>query len=517
VSLRSRLIVALLAMAMLPTIVFTLYTRYQIGIASQWWMLPGIERTLEASLEVSRGSMTRMDAAAMAQATRWAANCPAGVPSADSLRSLRTELREAGLDLLQVYRREARGWKLISQFTPERTLVPDRPDLSGAIDTTLAAGGLLHAEGQRMGGPVGLLAGIVRTNDGRAVLTGFRVHPEFFADIERITRGTEYYRGHGVVADVQREYAWMLVTALVLALILIALTLSARLARQMSAPLKELSDALERIAAGDWSARVSVRGARELRHLGESFNAMAARLEDAREALQRAEREAAWREVAQRLAHEFKNILTPMSLSLYLLARHAESAVEAEREERRESLAALERGVSQMNRLAEQFSQYARLPEPRFESLDLAELARAAARPVGNVRIEHAGEGPIPIVGDHLLLSRAVHNLVINACEASPSGASVEVVTSAANGMASIEVLDRGTGVPESLRAKLFHPYVSTKKRGSGLGLALVRDIAVQHGGSVVLENREGGGARARFLLPLAGAGDRGMNRIEGS
>jgi nitrogen fixation/metabolism regulation signal transduction histidine kinase len=517
VSLRSRLIAALLAMAMLPTIVFTLYTRYQIGIASQWWMLPGIERTLEASLEVSRGSMARMDAAAMAQATRWAASCPGSAPSADSLRSLRVELREAGLDLLQVYRHESQGWTLLAQFTPERVLVPERPDLSGAIDTTLAAGGLLHAEGQRMSGPTGLLAGVVRTNDGRVVLAGFRVHPEFFADIERITRGTEYYRGHGLVADVQREYAWMLVTVLVLALIVIALVLSAQLAGQMSSPLRELSDALGRIAAGDWSARVHVGGARELRHLGESFNAMAARLEEARAALQRAEREAAWREVAQRLAHEFKNILTPMSLSLYMLARHAESAIETEREERRESLAALERGVSHMNRLAEQFSQYARLPEPRFEALDLAELARMAARPVGDVPVEHAGDRSVPIVGDHLLLSRAIHNLVINACEASPPGAIVEVRTGTANGMASLEVLDRGAGVPEALRAKLFHPYVSTKQRGSGLGLALVRDIAVQHGGSVTLENREGGGACARLLLPLAGAGVGAPKTAEGS
>src|SRR5262249_20320457 len=162
----------------------------------------------------------------------------------------------------------------------------------------------------------------------------------------------EYYRGHSVVADIQRQYAWMLATALVLVLVAIALFVSARLAREMTRPLRELSAALGQIAAGDWNARVAPGGAPGLRRLGEAFNAMAARAEEARAALQQAEREAAWRAVAQRLAHEFKNILTPMSLSVYVLAKHAERAAGAAGAEMRESLGALERGIAHLNRLA---------------------------------------------------------------------------------------------------------------------------------------------------------------------
>ncbi|MBI1798375.1 MAG: HAMP domain-containing protein [Candidatus Eisenbacteria bacterium] len=503
-SLRNRLVITLLAMALLPTLAFTLYTRYQIGVASQWWMLPGIESALEASLDVSRSAMVRMDATALAQADRWALACPDPASAPDSLRAVRAELREAGLDLLQVYRHDAGGWRLESQFTPERVLVPQRPDLSSSLDSALSTGGLLHAGGPRMSGPAALLAGVARTADGRAVLAGYRVEPDFFDNVDRIGRGASYYRGHGLVADIQRQYAWMLAIALVLALTAVALFLSARVARGMSRPLSDLSDALGRIAAGEWSARVRPGGAREMRRLGDSFNAMAGRLEQARDALQRAEREAAWREVAQRLAHEFKNILTPMSLSIYVLSRHAESAAESEPGDVSECVGALERGVSQMSRLAEQFSQYARLPEPRFEPLDLADLARTAdARSGGATRIEHRSAGRVAVVGDHLLLSRAIHNLILNACEASPPGATVEVVAGTDGERAWIEVLDRGSGVPDALRTRLFEPYVSTKHRGSGLGLALVRDIAAQHGGSVTLENRAGGGACARLELPL--------------
>ncbi|MGH7743166.1 MAG: sensor histidine kinase, partial [Candidatus Eiseniibacteriota bacterium] len=232
---------------------------------------------------------------------------------------------------------------------------------------------------------------------------------------------------------------------------------------------------------------------------GEAFNAMAERLEAAMAALRRAEREAAWREVAQRLAHEFKNILTPMSLSLHLMARDA-----ARSGDDAEARGALERGVAHLGRLAEQFSQYARLPEPRLERLELAALARSAAG--GAVRI--SADAPVEVAGDSLLLSRAIHNLVLNANEAGGSegagAAAVEVRVAREGNRAVLEVLDRGAGIPAEIRARIFEPYVSSKQRGSGLGLALVRDIAGQHGGEVKLEPREGGGTRARLELPLA-------------
>ena len=106
--------------------------------------------------------------------------------------------------------------------------------------------------------------------------------------------------------------------------------------------------------------------------------------------------------------------------------------------------------------------------------------------------------------GDRLLLSRALHNLLVNAIEASPAGGGVELETGRDGAEAWVEVRDRGTGLDPTLAARVFEPYVSNKNRGSGLGLSLVRDIAVQHRGSVMLVNRDGGGARARLTLPLA-------------
>jgi nitrogen fixation/metabolism regulation signal transduction histidine kinase len=249
-----------------------------------------------------------------------------------------------------------------------------------------------------------------------------------------------------------------------------------------------------------------VNGPAELASLATSFNAMTARLAEARQALQRAEREAAWRDVARRLAHEIKNPLTPMTLSLHRLQRRAALVPEHERAAVLDSLNAMLQEIDHLTQLAETFAQYARMPEPRHDRLDLAELVRGAAalhEPAG-IRMSVASDQPLPVHGDRLLLSRALHNLLVNAIEASPPDSTVELVSGRNGDQAWVEVRDRGTGLDPRYAERLFEPYVSTKNRGSGLGLSLVRDIMQQHKGDVTLENREGGGAVARLSLPLA-------------
>jgi signal transduction histidine kinase len=162
--------------------------------------------------------------------------------------------------------------------------------------------------------------------------------------------------------------------------------------------------------------------------------------------------------------------------------------------------------VEHLTQLAESFSQYARLPEPREELLELSELARAcgALHEPHGLRLSVRCDTPLPVRGDRLLLSRALHNLLVNAIEASPADGEVELVSGRNGSEAWVEVRDRGLGVAPELAGRVFEPYVSNKHRGSGLGLSLVRDIAVQHKGSVTLVNRDGGGAVARLSLPVA-------------
>jgi nitrogen fixation/metabolism regulation signal transduction histidine kinase len=487
-----------MALAVLPTAIFAVFTLDQLGRSTQRWFRPGVDRALESGVEASKTGLTRMETTVLALADECASRIAArpGARPDDVARDL---LRGSGVDMVQLYVRRTDGWTLSAQFEPEGILLPDPPDFRGEIDEALGSSRIVRSD-------LGALAALASIDEARVIAAAMWVPPSFFADIDSVGVTLGYYRQLGVLVDVQRRLVWTLVAALGLALAALAFLTARTLAAQMTKPLDELSGALARVAAGDLDTRVAARGAREIRVLGAAFNAMTERLADAREQLRAAEREAAWRDVARRLAHEFKNMLTPMSLSLHRLRRRSETVAEDQRQAVAESLESLDRGVDQLARLAEQFAQYARLPEPRFEQIDLSEVTRQAASLHDHPGVDVVPRmgPPLPVRGDSLLLSRAIHNLLLNACEASPPGTQVEVSTRVEDGQAMVEVLDRGTGMPAEVERRAFEPYVSTKQRGSGLGLSLVRDIAAQHGGTVLLENREQGGARACLRLPLA-------------
>ena len=498
-TLRARFTLALLALALIPTALYTAFTLDQLGRSAERWFRPGVNRALESALETTRTTLARVEAVVLAQADALSAGLPAHPLTEGDRDRLRSALGAAGLDFMQIYRRVEGRWRLTEQLAPPGVIAIDRPDLSSDLETSMGASRVIHSAR-------GAIAALAAPDGERALVTGVWVAPDFFTRVDDVGLGVSRYGQLGVLVKLQRQYLWFLVSLVVVILAAVALVLASVLARGMSRPLRELAGAFERVAGGDLGTRIRPAGALEVRTLGESFNAMTARLEAARDSLQQAEREAAWREVARRLAHEFKNILTPMSLSLHRLAARADAVEPGQQRAVRESLTLLERGVGQLGRLAEQFSQYARLPDPSFEPLDLTEVVRATAgmeSPEGVAVEVHPGP-LLPVRGDSLLLSRAIHNLLLNAREASPPGGRVELRTFAAGDQAVLEILDRGPGVPEALRARVFEPYVSTKKRSSGLGLSLVRDITTQHRGSVTLENRPGGGACARLALPLA-------------
>jgi nitrogen fixation/metabolism regulation signal transduction histidine kinase len=501
VTLRTRLLLALLSLALLPTLVFTIFTLDELGRATDRWYLPAVDRALESGLEVSRTALTRVEATLLDRADAWAAGAGSVTLDAAGRARLRSGLRESGIDFAQVYRRDESGqaWRLADQVVPAGVLAADSLDFAGELDAALAADRLLRTR-------QGVLGAVARGPREAALVTGIRLTPDFFLRVAQIGQARELYGRLGVLVDVQRRYLWLLVVTLFAGIAGGAYLLARALAGSMTRPLTSLAAAIERVAGGELEVRVPERGAVEMRTLAAKFNTMAARLADAREAVAKAEREAVWRDVARRLAHEIKNPLTPMRLSLHRLQRRIDTVPEADRAAVRDSVAALLQEVEHLTGLAERFAQYARLPEPRFDPLELGETARAALalHEPEHVRLRFTPGGPVRVRGDRLLLSRALHNLLLNACEAGPPGSEIEVRTGHDEREGWVEVLDRGPGLAPEVAARAFEPYVSTKNRGSGLGLSFVRDIAAQHGGRASIVNREGGGACARLVLPLA-------------
>jgi two-component system nitrogen regulation sensor histidine kinase NtrY len=223
----------------------------------------------------------------------------------------------------------------------------------------------------------------------------------------------------------------------------------------------------------------------------------------------RAQKVAAWREVARRLAHEIKNPLTPIQLSAERMRRHFAGRPPSDRDLVDECAATIVGEVESLKGLVDEFSQFARMPSPRTVPTDLATLITDTVALYdgifADVTIVKRLAPGLPLVRlDVEQIRRVIINLVDNAIEATERKGEIVVETAKdeTNKVVHIVVADNGPGIPPSEREKLFLPYYSTKRRGSGLGLAIVRRIIAEHGGSIEAGDNTPHGTRFTIELP---------------
>jgi two-component system nitrogen regulation sensor histidine kinase NtrY len=223
----------------------------------------------------------------------------------------------------------------------------------------------------------------------------------------------------------------------------------------------------------------------------------------------RAQKVAAWREVARRLAHEIKNPLTPIQLSAERLRRHFTGAPAETRALVDECTETIVGEVESLKGLVDEFSQFARMPSPKTVPTDVAQLLTDTVALYNgiftDVRIEQRYASGLPLVKlDVEQIRRVIINLVDNAIEAMDRRGHIVLETQldAANSVVRVIVADDGPGIPAAEREKLFLPYYSTKRRGSGLGLAIVRRIIAEHGGSIDVGDNTPHGTRFTIELP---------------
>jgi signal transduction histidine kinase len=296
---------------------------------------------------------------------------------------------------------------------------------------------------------------------------------------------------------------------------LLAAAVAQSMARRISGPISALTRATRRVAQGDLAARVEPTTQDELRRLVESFNQMAHDLDRQRRDLERSNRLAAWAEMARQVAHEVKNPLTPIQLSAEHLRRvYRDPSVDFGPTLEACTQAILKQ-VRTLRSLVTEFSAFARPPGAVLETQDPAAVLREVLRPYEAglppaVQLRFEADPGVPLIqADRRLFERAVVNLLENALQAVGDAGRITVrLRREEGGRLQIEVEDSGPGVVPEIRDRVFEPFFSTKTSGSGLGLALVKRIAEDHGGGVSLEDAPGGGTRAVLWLPLQARGD---------
>jgi nitrogen fixation/metabolism regulation signal transduction histidine kinase len=226
-----------------------------------------------------------------------------------------------------------------------------------------------------------------------------------------------------------------------------------------------------------------------------------------------AERVASWRELARRLAHELKNPLFPLQITIENLQRARDRHPEQFEEVFRESTATLLAELHQLKLIVGQFSDFAKMPKPEIETIDANAVVRdvmklfdAQFEANGSPRIEPilelAGE-PLTVPADPVQLSRALRNLVLNAMDAMPEGGQLRIRTQRLEDGVRVQVADSGQGLTEEECARLFTPYYTTKRHGTGLGLAIVQSVVADHQGRISVSGRPGQGATFTIDLPL--------------
>lgn len=283
-------------------------------------------------------------------------------------------------------------------------------------------------------------------------------------------------------------------------------------AMRVTRPVGELVAGAKEVAAGNWDARVNIDSSDEIGALARTFNSMTEQLAGQRERLVQAERVAAWRELARRLAHELKNPLFPLQITLENLRRAREQNSPDFDEIFHESTATLLAEIENLKAIVGRFSDFAKMPQPELQFTNVNEVVhgiirlfepRFTAPGEPEIRTELQLADKLPVVqADTALLHRALGNLVLNALDAMPEGGTLTIRTSRHNGGVRLEVSDTGAGLTPEECARLFTPYYTTKQHGTGLGLAIVQSVVSDHGGRISVVSEPGQGATFVIELP---------------
>ena len=290
--------------------------------------------------------------------------------------------------------------------------------------------------------------------------------------------------------------------------ILMAILLSWWATARITRPVQRLAESAGRVAAGNWGTTVEVSSTDEIGQLARAFNRMTHELVDQRDRLVQAERVAAWRELARRLAHELKNPLFPLQITVENMQRARDSYPEQFDEVFREGTSTLLAELSNLKQIIGRFSDFAKMPAPEMQSVNLNELVTATMR-LFEAQLSKAGISAAAqldpslhaVQADSEQMTRVLRNLILNAVDAMPQGGSLTVRTQALGSGARLEVSDTGQGLTPEECERLFTPYYTTKTHGTGLGLAIVQSVISDHKGRIAVESEKGKGTTFRIDL----------------
>jgi signal transduction histidine kinase len=290
--------------------------------------------------------------------------------------------------------------------------------------------------------------------------------------------------------------------------ILMGVLMSAWAAARITRPVQRLAESAGKVAAGNWATTVEIASGDEVGKLAQAFNRMTHELVEQRERLVQAERVAAWRELARRLAHELKNPLFPLQITVENMQRARESYPEQFEEVFREGTHTLLAELANLKQIIGRFSDFAKMPAPEMQPVNFNQLAAETMKlfEAQFLQAHVTAKAELDpnlraIPADPEQMTRVLRNLILNAIDAMPQGGALTIRTVALGAAVRLEISDTGQGLSPEECARLFTPYYTTKTHGTGLGLAIVQSVVSDHKGRISVESQPGRGTTFRIDL----------------
>ena len=292
-------------------------------------------------------------------------------------------------------------------------------------------------------------------------------------------------------------------------LIVVAMVIGLMLTNRITEPLRLIQEKMGKIQLGQTNELINYKGKDEVGKLVKEYNRMVVEITESAERMAESEREDAWREMAKQVAHEIKNPLTPMKLSVQHLQMRWGSFTEEERSERFRNFGKnLITQIDTLSAIATEFSSFAKLPETSFSKVNINDIIKSSVdiyNGTDNVQVRFDFEGSIFVNGDKDQLIRVFNNLIKNAIQAIPEDRDGYVLLQSdfADEKVKVTIQDNGKGISKEDYSHIFVPNFTTKSSGMGLGLAMVQKIIENMGGEISFESKYGIGTTFTVVLPL--------------
>ncbi|MFH1754070.1 MAG: ATP-binding protein [Candidatus Latescibacterota bacterium] len=536
-SIRVRLVVMCLAIALLPAIPLSFLVQSLLNKSFNVGLSETVEDALKSGSEISRGYFEEMrlsfERKVLGVVAETSASKESSGSAIDSSAIATVFYRDA--DASGGHREFLFVCAASHQTDPARSSLPSGLLLFDGHPEFLTLTGQKHISAQRTAKPhppgvsfygtedrslllalwnPPVFAGDTPEGNGkdsnavplRAVLFYERTDPLFLANAERLIAGRQIFAQLRLEQGLLSRSFFYPFIIIYGAILVLSLVLAFVMAERLASPIRRLVRGTQIVAAGDWSYRLRSGARGEMGRLVDAFNAMVARLETQRKRLIDMEKMAAWREIARRLAHEIKNPLLPIRLTIEELRDQYKGSDKQYGELLSESARVVGDELDSLQKLVKEFSSFAKMPEmsPRIDSME--RLLRDVTRlyPQASVRIEsHTAFEDFAFDPDQM--RRVFINLFDNAIAAlggSKEG-SIRIALNQANGDAMIEFADNGPGISPERLTKIFDPYFTSKSEGTGLGLAMVKNIILLHGGTIEAQSTEGSGALFTITIPM--------------